>query len=310
MVVRRPGDPVGTPLSVSARPLVSAAGRVGAVAVFHDLTETKEFQRQLGERAVLLEQANLELREANKELEAFSYTVSHDLRAPLRAINAFSTLLLRDHAGGLEDQAVHYLTRVRENAISMNALIDDLLTFSRTLRQPLNKRPTELSDLVREAWGDVREGRLTSTPEREDDELQAGELPVVPADSKLLKQVFVNLLSNAVKFREPGRPVRVIVSSGVEEETGEPVITVRDDGIGFDPGQAEKIFGVFQRLHTGSDYEGTGIGLSIVHRIVTRHGGRVWAHSGQGEGAAFSFTLGPDTRHTLATSPLTKAGNV
>jgi signal transduction histidine kinase/CHASE1-domain containing sensor protein len=304
MVVRRAGDPVGTPISVSARPLVSAAGQLGAVAVFHDLTTHKEFQRQLGERAVLLEQANLELREVNKELEAFSYTVSHDLRAPLRAINAFSTFLLRDHTGHLEAQAVHYLTRVRENAVSMNALIEDLLAFSRTMRQPLHKRPTELSALVQEAWAEVREAGLTAGPEQADDELRADLLPVVPGDGTLLKQVFLNLLGNALKFRAPGQPVLVVVSSQVDPETGEPVITVRDNGIGFDPGHAEKIFGVFQRLHTSAQYEGTGIGLSIVHRIVTRHGGRVWAHGVTGEGAAFSFTLGPDTVPALTASAL------
>jgi signal transduction histidine kinase/CHASE1-domain containing sensor protein len=296
MVIRHRGRPEPVPISVSARPLDPKAGLTGAVAVFHDLTATKDFQRRLADHVHQLEEANADLREANSELEAFSHTVSHDLRAPLRAIGAFSSLLLKDHAVDLGPEARHYLGRICENAVEMNALIQDLLAFSRVLRAPLNKLPTPLAECAQTAWAEVLEGQGTAAQDWAG-RLHVDELPTVPADPRLMKQVFVNLLSNAAKFCAPGRPLEITVETGADPAgTAEPALTVRDNGIGFEPEHAARIFGVFQRLHKAGDYEGTGIGLSIVERIVARHGGRTWAEGRPGEGAAFSFTLGPDSR--------------
>ena len=275
--------------AVIARDVTALVKAEEALAAANDqLAErAEELQRANGQ----LEAANRDLLAAYRELEAFSYSVSHDLRAPLRAVNAFSRLVLEDHRAVLGVQAADYLERVAANATRMGELIDDLLTFSRLLRSPLTKVRTSLADVARSAWDE-----LTPLPEDHDVILELGELPTVPADPRLLKQVFVNLLGNAVKYSAARQPARISVECSVDPTTGqEPVITVRDNGIGFDERYADRLFGVFQRLHPAEEFEGTGIGLSIANRIVARHGGRIWAKASPGHGAAFSFTLGPDT---------------
>ncbi len=249
--------------------------------------------RALGVRRLRIENAELqrsvqrhaaELEVANKELEAFSYSVSHDLRAPLRAVTGFSQILLEDHAAELSEEARRHLDTVAGSAQRMEHLIADLLEFSRFSRQPLSKQPVSLSGLVEAVLAELRQAQ----PEREV-QLKIGELPQCSADPSLLRQVYTNLLSNAFKFTGHSKPAQIEVGSRMEGN--DLVCFVRDNGAGFDMKYAEKLFGVFQRMHRAEEFEGTGIGLSIVHRIVHRHGGRIWAEAESGKGAAFYFTL-------------------
>jgi hypothetical protein len=249
--------------------------------------------RALAVRRLRLENAELqqrvqrhtrELEVANKELEAFSYSVSHDLRAPLRAVTGFAQILLEDHARELSQEAQRHLHTVAGSAQRMEQLIADLLEFSRLSRQPLNKQEIALSQVVEPVLAELRQAQ----PQRQV-EIDIGELPQCPADASLLRQVFTNLLSNAYKFTRHRQPARIEI--GCREQGDELLCFVRDNGAGFDMKYAGKLFGVFQRMHRVEDFEGTGIGLSIVHRIVQRHGGRVWAESEPDKGATFYFTL-------------------
>ena len=226
-----------------------------------------------------------ELEAANKELEAFSYSVAHDLRAPLRAMHGFSRLIVEDFAPHLPDEAQRYLHLVQDNAEQMGRLIDDLLTFSRLGRKPLEKQRVRTADLVRQIVSGLQQehtGREVA--------ITIGDLPDCTADPALLKQVFANLLSNAVKFTRTRNPASIEVTSRVDGS--EPIYQVKDNGVGFDMQYAGKLFGVFQRLHRAEEYEGTGVGLAIVQRIIHRHGGRTWAESELDKGATFYFTLG------------------
>jgi len=230
-------------------------------------------------------QRTAELEAAYRELESFSYSVSHDLRAPLRAINGFSRILLEDHASQLTPDFQRYLHLVRDNAQQMGSLIDDLLVFSRLNRQPVKRQSVALAELVDgvlKEMGSDRDGRRI--------DITIGDLPVCQGDPVLLKLVFVNLLSNAFKFTR--RREVAVIEIGCLEEGGERIYYVRDNGIAFDMRYADKLFGVFQRLHRAEDYEGTGVGLATVQRIIQRHGGRVWAEAEPDKGATFYFTLG------------------
>ncbi len=221
---------------------------------------------------------------ANKELEAFSYSVSHDLRAPVRAIDGFSRILLEEDAAALTPEGRRRLLLVRESSKHMGQLIDDLLTFARLSRQPLHRQMVSPIDLVNQALDDLR-------PEREGRavDICVGDLPPCRADPGLLQQVYVNLLSNALKFTR--RTDQPNIEVGSRDENGERVFFVKDNGVGFDMQYAHKLFGVFQRLHRAEDYEGTGVGLAIVQRVIHRHGGRVWAEGEPDRGATFSFVL-------------------
>jgi signal transduction histidine kinase len=225
-----------------------------------------------------------ELQRTNEELEAFSYSVSHDLRAPLRAIHGFSRIVVEDHADGLAEDAVELLNLVQENATQMGQLIDDLLAFSRLSRQPLNRKRVQLASLVKQ----VLDGLLEEAAGRQVD-VEVADLPEVVADPSLLRQLLVNLLSNALKYSRKRDVARIEV--GWEGDPGRPVYFVRDNGAGFDMRYVGKLFGVFQRLHLAEEYEGTGVGLALVQRIVARHGGRVWAEGELGRGATFYFTI-------------------
>jgi signal transduction histidine kinase len=239
-----------------------------------------------------LEEANKELEGANKELEAFSYSVSHDLRAPLRTIDGFSQILLEDHADKLDEEGEDYLGRVRAASQHMDNLIDDLLDLSRVSRGPLRRETVDLSAL---ATGIIDELRR-SEPEREV-EFVTEEGILAFADANLLTVALENLLSNAWKFTSKKSKATIEFGS-LPQEGGAPTQTyfVKDDGVGFEEAYADKLFGAFQRLHAAQEFEGTGIGLATVARIVRRHGGRVWARGEVGEGATFFFTLGGEHR--------------
>ncbi len=239
--------------------------------------ENVALERQLRERTV-------ELEAANQELEAFSYSVSHDLRAPLRAVDGFSQILLKESESRLSEREQQLLLKISSSAAQMGELIEGLLNLSRLGRQPLSKRPLNLTALVGQVLdelGKEREGRQL--------EIRVSELPECLGDPALLKPVFVNLISNAIKFTRAKETA--IVEIGWREQNGEEVFFVRDNGAGFDMRYAHKLFGAFQRLHNRDEFEGTGIGLSIVQRVIRRHGGRIWAEAEVGKGARFYFTL-------------------
>jgi signal transduction histidine kinase len=231
-----------------------------------------------------LRQRTAELETANKELEAFCYSVSHDLRSPLRAIDGFSNMLMIHHAPGLSPEAQRLLKNISLNAKRMGQLIDDLLGFSQLTRQPLSRQFVNVSALVQGILRDLRKEQNA----RQID-ISVGPLPGCRGDPSLLTQIFVNLLSNALKFTRHRAVARIEI--GCQEQGPEQVYFVRDNGAGFDMQYAEKLFGVFQRFHRADEFEGTGIGLSIVQRIVHRHGGRIWAEAHLEQGATFYFTI-------------------
>ncbi|MGC3982568.1 MAG: response regulator [Steroidobacteraceae bacterium] len=225
-----------------------------------------------------------ELESTNKELESFSYSVSHDLRAPLRAISGFSNILVESYSPQLPDEARQLLNRIMSSAERMGKLIEHLLRFSRLNKQSIHKRPIKIVALVNEVIEEITKDVLDHRVK-----VQVQDLPDAVGDAVLIRQVFTNLLSNAFKFtRKQEHPT---VTVGYQLLNDEPVYYVRDNGAGFDMQYAENLFRVFNRLHTNDEFEGTGVGLSLVQRIVQRHGGRIWAEAAVNHGATFYFTL-------------------
>jgi signal transduction histidine kinase len=226
-----------------------------------------------------------DLAQANKELEAFSYSISHDLKAPLRAIRNFSQFLAEDHAHALPEEGQRFVRLINDGAQRMDRLVEDLLLFSRLSRAPLRRQPIDLPALLRNCFEEARAG----APERRI-EFRLKDLPPVEGDPALLKQVFLNLFSNAVKYTRPRE--NALIEAGSIEVDGRNAIYIKDNGVGFNMKYAHKLFGVFQRLHSAEEFEGTGAGLAIVQQIVRRHGGRVWGESILDHGATFYVVLG------------------
>jgi light-regulated signal transduction histidine kinase (bacteriophytochrome) len=273
-LIRHRGAPQGIWVITSARPVRNREGEIrGGVSVFRDVTAHKR--------------AEEEIRAAYKELEAFAYTVSHDLRAPLRAIDGFVRILLEEYGQHIEGEARRYLGLVAGNAQQMGRLVDDLLRFSRLSRQPLQMRPVNTMDVVHRALEQLRaslDGRQV--------EISIGRLAPCQGDPNLLEQVFVNLIGNAIKYTQGRDPAQIEIGCQDAGTDGQPVYFVKDNGAGFDMQYVHKLFGVFQRLHRSDEYEGTGVGLAIVQRIVQRHGGRIWPQAEVNRGATFYFTVG------------------
>ena len=254
-------------------------------ATARDITEWKQTNEQILRLNLELQRHAGQLETANRELEAFSYSVSHDLRAPLRHIDGFVKILDKQSGPALDERGRRYLNIIADSARQMGALIDDLLVFSRMSRTELRRSKVALDSLVHEAL-DTLQTEINGRPIH----WKIGELPEVEADPAMLRQVWINLIANAVKYTRPRNPAEIEVGCA-DAADGELVFYVRDNGVGFDMQYAHKLFGVFQRLHHAEEFEGTGIGLANVRRIVSRHGGRTWAEGKPDGGATFFFSL-------------------
>jgi len=255
----------------------NAEGKPCICAIGRDITERKAAEEELRQYTATLEAAN-------KELEAFSYSVSHDLRTPLRAIDGFSQILLEDHREKLDKEGRRVLDTIRDNTGRMAELISDLLTFSRLGRKEIRKTRINMEKLARAVFKELR----SATP-RGKIEMKINALPSAFGDEGLVREVLTNFISNAIKFSKNEKVPVIEVGGKVEDK--ENIYYVKDSGVGFDMKYSDKLFGVFQRLHSQEEFKGTGVGLAIVQRIVHRHGGRVWAEGEVNKGATFYFTL-------------------
>lgn len=265
--------------------------------ILEDFSEEKNQERNT-QRAVLniledytadtvkkevVEALNEDLLTANKELEAFTYSVSHDLRAPLRAVNGFAQIIHEDYGATLDEEGNRLIETIRRNAVNMGILIDELLNFSRIGRKELQKTTVDLNELTNNALAELNKSVTHQAA------INIHQLPKVNADYVLIHQVMLNLISNAVKYSSNKEQPLVEIFSEVRKN--EIVVTVKDNGAGFNMDYYDKLFSVFQRLHRQNEFEGVGVGLAIVQRIITKHGGKVWAEGKVNEGASFYFSL-------------------
>jgi PAS domain S-box-containing protein len=271
------------PVEISLSPLDTEDGMLVSSAI-RDITQRRLAEEEIKKLNRGLEERNGELGASNREMEAFTYSVAHDLRAPLRHIQAFSKILTEDLAGTASPSVQESLRDIVESSQEMGRMVDDLLGLARVGRQELSVQTTGLHSLVQEVMRDLKH-------ETADREIvwDLGELPYVDCDPGLMKQVFLNLLSNAVKYTRPRKPAMITV--GHVNQDGCATIFVGDNGVGFSMKYVDKLFGVFQRLHRREDFEGTGVGLATVQRIIQKHGGRIWAEAELDKGATFYFTL-------------------
>lgn len=262
-------------------------GKRARLILSNDVTKRKKTEDALRQLNETLEQRvaerTNELEVANKELDAFSYSVSHDLRAPLRAIDGFSKIIIEDYEKVLDEEGKKLFDVIRKNTKNMGQLIDDMLEFSRLGRQTFEPTLINMNQLAHEVFLQLESSLAPSQ------KIKIESLPEINGDRSLIRQVFINLLSNAVKYSRTTE--NALIEIGSEPMIDEKVYFVKDNGVGFDMHYAHKLFGVFQRLHSANEFEGTGVGLAIVHRIIQQHGGRVWAEGEVGKGASFYFAL-------------------
>ena len=281
----------GSSLAVlfNARIFRNESGEVaGIIAVARDISERKRLEQELNNLNASLEQRvterTAELKAANQELEAFSYSVSHDLRAPLRAVDGFSRKVMLGYGDKLDQEGLRLLGVVRQNAVRMGKLIDDLLAFSRLGRREMHLVPVSMQELAESSASEL----IELEPKREIS-FSCDAIPDCLGDPAMLKEVWMNLISNAIKFTRQSNPSEIHVGSRIEEAAA--IYWIQDNGAGFDMAYADKLFGVFQRLHSQEEFEGSGVGLALSQRIIHRHHGRIWGESQIGQGATFSFTL-------------------
>jgi len=278
-------------VSTTKVPLPDSDGQIiGIFGISRDITERKRAEQAIQQLNADLEKQAGQLRAAIGELEAFSYSVSHDLRAPLRAIDGFTRILVEDYESSLDAEGRRVCGVISKEARRMGELIDDLLAFSRLSRKEMRAAAIDMQTLASSVFHE-----LATETDKARIEFQIGSLPPVAGDPKLIRQVWVNLLSNAIKFTS--REKRAVIEVGSMDSRSETIYYVRDNGTGFDMRYAGKLFGVFQRLHSENEFEGTGVGLAIVQRVVHRHGGRVWAEGELEKGATFYFALPPKEDH-------------
>lgn len=285
MVPIRSGSPIGVIGNYWATNHVPSENEMRLIQTLADAAGIAIESIQLyNDLEIRVDERTVQLLEANKELEAFTYTISHDLRAPLRGISAFTTILMDEFSASLDPEAIRYCTLIRENTKRLGILVDDLLAFSRLGRKELNKSPVDMEHLIKSVYNEI-----TTAEDRNRIDFKIDKTGMAYCDESLIRQVWINLLSNAIKFSSRKEKAQIQITCHPEDM--KQIYCIQDNGVGFDQKYVNKLFGVFQRLHKETDFEGIGVGLAIVQRIVLRHGGEVWAEGIVGKGASFSFTL-------------------